>query len=114
MKFHIQSTIFGQLVRSVTGNKFFQYPDEINPLLWKQAARESCSQRRRPTSHENSDGADTEPTNGEQDDSAPGHEIVNGGDGSDVLVVCWYGPDDEEVRFPLLTQNLQKSYVQPT
>lgn len=98
MKLHIQSTIFGQLVRYVTANKVFQYPDEINPLLWKAATHESCSQHARQFSQDHANGADNEPKNNGDDAGTRGQQIDSGEDGPDTLVVCWYGPDDEEVR----------------
>ena len=95
MKFHIQSTIFGQLVRFVAGNKVFQYPDEINPLLWKAATQQSCARQLQPQETTNSTG--NEPNKEAQDAAAQGRQMQDGDDDTDTLIVCWYGPDDEEV-----------------
>ncbi|KAF4964023.1 hypothetical protein FSARC_8021 [Fusarium sarcochroum] len=57
MQLHIESTIFGQLVRLLSDHKVFQYPDEINPSLWQkavqQAANPSESQAASPQDHDN-------------------------------------------------------------
>lgn len=38
-----RDSAFGQIVRLASGNKYFQYPDEKNPELWKQAIDEKKS-----------------------------------------------------------------------
>jgi DHA1 family multidrug resistance protein-like MFS transporter len=95
-RFH--STIFGQLVRALSGNKYFRYPDEIDPSLWKKAVQSPSPEEEK--GEENNDNND--PTMkeagagaGAQDLASTNH-IVD--DGKDILVVGWYGQDDLEVR----------------
>ncbi|KAG6354495.1 hypothetical protein INS49_004512 [Diaporthe citri] len=62
MKLHMQSTIFGQLVRWVSRNGTFKYPDEIDLSLWKSAVQQTIPQESQQ-SHE------PERTNGNIDGS---------------------------------------------
>lgn len=39
----IRDTAFGQLVRLVSGNKLFQYPEEIDPSIWTRFIDEEKS-----------------------------------------------------------------------
>lgn len=88
MKLHIQSTISGQLVRWVSRNAVFKYPDEIDSSLWKRAVQPTPSQ----DSQKPSRSQEPEHLNGEPQQN----EDVEA-NGSDVVVVGWYGPDDPEV-----------------
>jgi DHA1 family multidrug resistance protein-like MFS transporter len=85
-------------VRLASSNRLFQYPDEINPSLWKRSL--PC---REASPNENTNGSSSEKANGptgEASDettrfsSGPAH-IVEGG--KDIYLVDWYGPDDPEV-----------------
>ncbi|KAL7946824.1 MFS general substrate transporter [Trichoderma barbatum] len=44
MTFQFYTTTFGQLVRFFSGNKIFQYPNEIDPLLWKKFLHQETSE----------------------------------------------------------------------
>lgn len=83
----MQSTILGQLVRWVSRNAVFKYPDEIDPSLWKRAVQPTPSQDSQKLSrlHE-PDHLNGEPQSGNVENK-----------GNNVLVVGWYGPDDPEV-----------------
>ncbi len=93
MELHIQSTIFGQLVRFLSKGKLFQYPDEIDPSLWKRVV-----QRESP---ENTNGySPVDDSEKEAHNSASREPTVEDYDaGQNVLLVGWYGADDPEVRF---------------
>jgi hypothetical protein len=83
MKLHIQSTIFGQLVRLVSCNKIFRYPDEIDPSLWQKAVERDNSQHLQQRTEKIAHVDKQE------------QEI---GGSSEALVITWYGPEDPEVR----------------
>ncbi|KAI1322376.1 major facilitator superfamily domain-containing protein [Xylariaceae sp. FL0255] len=87
MELHIESTIFGQLVRLVLGKKYgFQYPDEIDPSLWKVAVSQHDS-----ALHEDSK------EDAMLDKAERGTRLQNAADDRlNILVVGWYGPDDPE------------------
>lgn len=108
MILQMQSTIFGQLVRLVSRNGKFKYPDEIDPSLWKNAVQRPPLQEPQQPPRAQEPGS----PNGQADGSEKGvqkGDTANGdvekdaqscfqGDGpDDILVVGWYGPDDPEV-----------------
>jgi DHA1 family multidrug resistance protein-like MFS transporter len=98
MKLHMESTIFGQLVRHVSGNRIFRYPDEIDCcFLWTSATQRDCSQPAQPISPENNE-APNDLEKEEQNVAASQHQTEGRENGSDLLVVDWYGPDDPEVN----------------
>jgi MFS transporter, DHA1 family, multidrug resistance protein len=102
IKPHIQGTTSGQLVRLISGNKIFQYPDEVDPSLWKKAIQQETAQPSQQIVQHNSGPADKAGqyhlTQEQQTGGAFG--------GSDVLVITWYGQDDPEVRsLPSLPSN---------
>lgn len=89
MAFQFHTTTFGQLVRLLSGNKVFQYPDEINPLLWKRFLRQDAS--------EHINGSDQSPRKTEAtENGVPENTILHDG-GQEIFLVEWYGPDDSEV-----------------
>ncbi|KAK8117412.1 uncharacterized protein PG998_005693 [Apiospora kogelbergensis] len=87
MTLHLHTTAFGQLVRLVSRRRIFQYPDERNPALWKDAVQETGP-------------ALVDATEGQSHDAAalgshgPGSKTAH--DEHKVLIVGWYGPDDPE------------------
>lgn len=110
MKLHMQSTIFGQLVRWVSRNGKFKYPDEIDPSLWKNAVQQTPSQEpqhlqpsQQTEEPERTNGHIDESENGTQKGEALNGDVEKNGQSTppkdgphDVLVVGWYGPDDPE------------------
>lgn len=107
MELHLQSTIFGQLVRWVSRNGMFKYPDEIDPSLWKSAVQQTTSQEPQQSHQaqepEGSNGHTSGSERGKQKAEAQNGDVEKNGqsttprdDGPDVLVVGWYGPDDPE------------------
>ena len=91
-RFH--STVFGQLVRTVSGNRLFKYPDEIDSLLWKKAVQPPSSKEEK---------SDTATNKADVEDPTLTNQIID--DGKDIFVVGWYGQDDPEVCFyiPVIT-----------
>jgi DHA1 family multidrug resistance protein-like MFS transporter len=73
MELHLESTIFGQLVRLLSRGKLLRYPDEIDPSLWEKAVSRDSP------------------------DNSNGEREKEEDDGRSVLLVGWYGPDDPEV-----------------
>lgn len=89
MAFQFHTTTFGQLLRLLSGNKAFQYPDEIDPMLWKRFLRQDAS--------EHMNGSDQSPNKTETtEEGAPDNIIFHDGE-QEILLVEWYGPDDPEV-----------------
>lgn len=91
-----RDTQFGHVVRFLSGNKLFRYPDESNHSLWEKfSQRESSS----PGEHgEKIETIDLATTSAPQDlellDRSVNH-IVTGG--KDIFLVDWYDADDPEV-----------------
>ena len=93
MQSHLQSTIFGQLMRFLSGGKVFQYPDEIDPSIWERAVK---------TETREDNTVDEQSAKEAQGCTAIGEQI--GGDGGQrILLVGWYGPNDPEVRTPVVS-----------
>jgi DHA1 family multidrug resistance protein-like MFS transporter len=89
MTFQFHTTIFGQLVRLLSGGKRFRYPDEVDPFLWKKAVRQDTLQ------HTNA--SPKESANDIQDGQVPPKGGLVRKDDQHILLVDWYGPDDPEV-----------------
>lgn len=89
MAFHLQTTIFGQLVRSVSRGRFFQYPDERDPSLWKGAVQKNDANASEKPSDTRNQTAPVLDCQGSTSYTLDEHS---------VLIVGWYGPDDPEVR----------------
>ncbi|KAK8006844.1 yippee family protein [Apiospora arundinis] len=86
MALHLQTTIFGQLVRLISHGRRFQYPDERDPALWKGAVQENGSARAKSEERN-----DARLTVGSHDPDFKTNGYENG-----VLIIGWYGPDDPE------------------
>ncbi|KAK8075988.1 MFS general substrate transporter [Apiospora phragmitis] len=89
MAFHLQSTIFGQLVRLVSRGKLFQYPDERDPSLWKGAVQRDDEA---PGDKGNEGRSLATPAPSPNYQGSTPHPLS----GHNVLVVGWYGPKDPE------------------
>ena len=102
---HIRDTQLGHLVRFLTGNRLLQYPDEIDPSIWKSASRHGNVSVARRTQEGNSDSEKfteiippfvaSNGSHGVQDVDVDGLRAVEAG--KDVCLVDWYGPGDPEV-----------------
>ena len=110
----IRDSPFGHIVRLVTRNKCFQYPEEKDPGLWKKYVNQEKSgyvahhgntsppeeeveelrQARGVREREGSDSSRTEV--GENYNYASGVRIDQE-KGKDQYVIDWYGPDDPQV-----------------
>lgn len=111
MQLHLQSTMFGQLVRLVSRNGMFKYPDEVDSSLWKVAVQRRPSQELQQSRQSQEpermsgqiDGSgkrmqEGEALNEDTEKSAQSTLPIDGPD--DVLVVGWCGPDDPEASDP--------------
>ncbi|KAH7317121.1 major facilitator superfamily domain-containing protein [Stachybotrys elegans] len=83
MDIHLRSSVFGQLVRLVTRNRYFKYPDEIDHTLW------TASLPNQPTTNPSESTGVVE---GRQIETRKADQADDGGD----QIVGWYGPDDPE------------------
>lgn len=105
MSTQIRDTQFGYLVRAISKNRRYRYPDELETFFWKtqlqQQVKPLPSARPGPRSQDwdeskAEDNATDTPTYGiasqvfEADNDA--------GPDNEVYLVDWYGPDDPEVR----------------
>ncbi|KAK7752009.1 GTPase-activating protein [Diatrype stigma] len=94
MEFHMQSTIFGQLVRFLSRGKFFKYPDEIDPSLWKKAVQRDTPENTNATSTP----ADLSKKEAVIQDNETRDQTVDGCVvGQNIILVGWYGEDDTEM-----------------
>lgn len=91
LQFH--TTIFGQLVRLLSGSKLFRYPDEIDPSIWNKSVQRDAS----PPSTSPGEQAESSKESDTPDVALQNHAVE---DGRDTLLVSWYGPDDPEVCTP--------------
>lgn len=83
--------MFGQLVRGISGNRIFQYPDEIDPSQWKKAVLLDNIDAPSSTARENGSALK------EARSQHPASTNHTGSDEKNVLIVGWYGSDDPEV-----------------
>ena len=112
MTTQFRDTQFGHLVRFLSGNKLFRYPDEIDPSLWKQSlqrdtnltstrsgAQSSGSEQSKDTNDlTNASTKDFDTQNIDSQDLSVNHVVE---DGKDIYLVDWYGPDDPEPSAPV-------------
>jgi len=92
MAWQLQATIFGKAIRLASNNKFFQYPDEIDQLLWKGAVQLDSPEQTAVSPGESDRDA--------RNDSVQNRVLQYDGKtegGQSILLVSWYGPDDPEV-----------------
>ncbi|KAI9658381.1 MAG: hypothetical protein M1821_002514 [Bathelium mastoideum] len=87
----LQTTIFGQLVRLLSGNKLLRYPDEIDPSLWNKSGHQDTGSTSTPTEEQTHGLAKESDTQG-----AASQNTVTP-DGQEIQLVDWYGPDDPEM-----------------
>lgn len=113
----IRDSPFGHIVRLVTRNKYFQYPEEKDAELWKKYVNQEKSgyvahhgdtsppeedveelrEARGVREREASEDAQTEV--GDEYNHASGVKIDQE-KGKDQHVIDWYGPDDPQVCSP--------------
>ncbi|KAJ5691639.1 MFS general substrate transporter [Penicillium malachiteum] len=91
MSFHMHTSMFGQIVRFLSNGKAFQYPDEIDPSLWKLAVEGDIPERLP------SKGSSDEEKNEHDGNISPPKQILDDRTGDqNLLLIGWYGPDDPE------------------
>lgn len=91
MNTQLKTTPFGQLVRLLSANKFFRYPDEDDPSLWNKPAREGNTKSPEPSM-----GEAKLPS---KELGALARTFQNKAAEADkeIHVVEWYSADDPEV-----------------
>jgi len=124
MKDLIRDSTFGQLVRLVTRNKVFLYPEEKDSEVWKKYVNKEKSANMATYGQTSIPEDEDEKDNNEQparnnspsrsqsssstaiDESSNVNEVsgkpIDQEKGKDSHVVDWYGADDPEVRATLL------------
>lgn len=95
IRFFLRATTFGEIVRCLSGNRLLQYPDEIDPSLWRKSIRRDEA--------EQTNGSSNTFEKGEEQDMAA-HQGVQ----SEIILVDWYGPDDPEVSNLLLNTHIKR------
>ncbi|OCK74224.1 MFS general substrate transporter [Lepidopterella palustris CBS 459.81] len=94
MATQFRDTQFGHLIRSVSGNKLFRYPDEIDPSLWKKShQRDKSSTCARSEEQTNASSKDFDARDTDLEDVSVNDAVE---DGNDIYLIDWYGPDDPE------------------
>lgn len=93
MATQIRETAFGQLTRRLSNNRWFRYPDEVDPTLWEKYLRDRESTTEEKHCRSSPSGADAS-SSGPEGPAGDGPRSVE--DGQDVYLVDWYGPDDPE------------------
>ncbi|KAI0851712.1 benomyl/methotrexate resistance protein [Daldinia vernicosa] len=88
MATQIRDTQFGHLVRFLSRNKLFRYPDEVDSSLWKRPLQCDANQTSVSPAEQASD------TKG-LDQQSPSTANVGENDG-EFNLIDWYGPDDPE------------------
>jgi DHA1 family multidrug resistance protein-like MFS transporter len=109
MTTQFRDTQFGHLVRFLSHNKLFQYPDELDTTLWQRALQRNID----PTSSPLDDQDVSSEKRNDPNDIAPGLALRSDTqdvdlqdqrvsrtieNGKDTFLIDWYGPDDPEVR----------------
>ncbi|PVH88930.1 MFS general substrate transporter [Cadophora sp. DSE1049] len=99
MSSYYRDTVFGQLVRWVSGNQMMKFPDEedanlLNSFAHKKAADSPSTSR----SHDDLAEHESPATFDASDGGEKGDRILdtNGRDNVDMHLVDWYGPGDLE------------------
>jgi DHA1 family multidrug resistance protein-like MFS transporter len=96
MTTQLRDTQFGHLVRILSNNRLFRYPDEIEPLLWKKRTSPQLDGQYDET--EILEGLDDSNHTSTKDFDLQNpnlNHVVDGG--KDIHLVDWFGKDDPEV-----------------
>ena len=89
----IRTTVFGQAVRLASGNRLLQYPDELDPSLWKK-----CIEQTEPASGKSAE--DQMKSTGSRSTHATERDDRNRMSAGEekMLLVRWYGLNDPEAN----------------
>ena len=115
---YFHDTVFSQIVRLISGKRLLQFPDELDPDLWKLYVQKESTAASSTSGEQNilgepndhaaasvSDGSEKPQDRGTgisseqdlEDKQAVNQEITSHEKTKDVILVDWYGPDDREV-----------------
>jgi DHA1 family multidrug resistance protein-like MFS transporter len=111
MNDHFRDTVFGQAVRLLSRNRLLKFPDELDPILWKQCVQKDVTAASSTSEDHNGvsdytaavvndssrQGADTTTTHGSGDKRFLPQGDTNPERTTNSVLVEWYGPDDQEV-----------------
>ena len=108
MTTQFRNTQFGHLVRFLSGDKLFRYPDEIDPSLWWKSVRRDTRSTLPPSGEQSSISEKRSDADDSNDDSSTQLEAQEGDEqnqstndvsqhSKDVFLVDWYSPTDPEV-----------------
>ena len=100
MAARFRDTAFGQIVRFLSGNKLFRYPDEIDLSLVEKSLPRRSPSTSLPSQEQADAGTAIKESDPQDLESRPlsANHVVE--DGHYVGLVDWYGPDDPEVSAP--------------
>ena len=100
MAARFRDTAFGQILRFLSGNKLFRYPDEIDLSLWEKSRPQGSPSTSSPSRGQADADSSTKEFDTQDIDSRhrSANHVVE--DGQDVWLVDWYGLDDPEVSAP--------------
>jgi len=98
MSTQFRDTQFGHLIRFLSSNKLFPYPNEISPSEWKQLVQQSTIST--PISLDATAVVCTNEFLTQQASLQDATVNRNVEDSKDLYLVNWYGPDDLEVFIP--------------
>ena len=107
----IRESAFGQIVRLITRNKVFRYPEEKDLSIWEKYINQEKSRNMavhgstQPFEDPEKDMTVDTPQSPESSSSTIAEDgatkqPVDPEKGRDVTIVDWYGPDDPEVSLP--------------
>lgn len=110
MTTQFRDTQLGYVVRFLSSNKLFRYPDEIDSSLWKESIQRDTSSKDKRSGKQNgalekpqepNDATNASPTDVETQGVGlqDAEHVVEAG--KDIYLVDWYGPDDPEVSAPI-------------
>ena len=109
----IRESAFGQIVRLITRNKVFQYPEEKDLSFYEKYINHDKSRNMAvhgstepPEDFEKKHAAkspqDPESSTSTIADNEASRYPTDPEKGRDVTMIDWYGPDDPEVDMPIL------------
>ncbi|KAF3403422.1 Caffeine resistance protein 5 [Talaromyces pinophilus] len=120
MSDHLRDTVFGQIIRALSGKTLLKFPDEQNPDLWKAFVPKGKHNDGTPTDHDEATNQGAEHTVKAVDSAQPSsseeqhslrRDIANRDEkDAEVILVDWYDAKDQEVC-PMLSSHVQLPFI---
>jgi DHA1 family multidrug resistance protein-like MFS transporter len=106
MSTQFRDTQSAHLVRFLSRHKFFRYPDEIDPSLWRKSSTPTrlgeqnnrLKNSENPNASANASAKDVDMQDVDLQDPNLNRAVE---DGKDIYLVDWYGAHDPEVSAPI-------------